>query len=199
MGFVPFWWQVHQRIRISCQPANVSNVVLGLDFCCCCCWAQCPALCPCLYSAGAECSHAALCHTHPAAAHDMLTSTWLTDCIHGSCSHSLLQYNVCTKAPSHTVVLMGSDIQVLSSHDWEQNFKSFRSDATRSYGNGAAHSVGIRTKESETRRLIKVGKDLQDLIQSSTHPHHAHYPCPSAPHLHISWTPPGSVTALLLQ
>ena len=47
----------------------------------------------------------------------------------------------------------------------------------------------------ENHRIIKVGKDLWDhLVQPSAHPQHAHWPRPSVPHLHVSWTPPGTVT-----
>jgi len=43
-------------------------------------------------------------------------------------------------------------------------------------------------------RIIKVGKDLWDsLVPLSTYPHHAHWPCPSVPHPHGSWTPPGTM------
>jgi len=45
-------------------------------------------------------------------------------------------------------------------------------------------------------RIVKVGKDLQSHpVQPSAHPHHAHWPRPSVPHLRGSWTPPGMVTA----
>ena len=35
---------------------------------------------------------------------------------------------------------------------------------------------------------------LEKTSRSPTHPHHAHWPCPSVPHPHISWIPPWMVT-----
>mgnify|MGYP001855584824 CR=1 FL=1 len=51
----------------------------------------------------------------------------------------------------------------------------------------------VLQKQSSNHRIIKVGKDLYDhLVQPPTHPHHAHWPCPSVPHPRGSWTPPGT-------
>ena len=34
-------------------------------------------------------------------------------------------------------------------------------------------------------------RPLRSSVQPSAHPHHAHWPRPSVPHLHVSWMPPG--------
>lgn len=48
---------------------------------------------------------------------------------------------------------------------------------------------------SQSHRIIRVGKDHCDHpVQPSVHPHHAHWPHRSVPHLYSSSIPPGMVT-----
>ena len=47
------------------------------------------------------------------------------------------------------------------------------------------------TLESLNRRIIKVGKGIKSNCPPT--PSIAHWPCPSVPHLYVSWTPPGKL------